>query len=52
MLSRFLQCAVIAGCLSTVAAVSAAADSAPFAAPVPIVYVADFELDVQRTLTP
>ncbi|WP_243658356.1 DUF4410 domain-containing protein [Paraburkholderia sp. BL9I2N2] len=46
MLSRFLQCTVIAGCLSAVAAVSAAADSAPFAAPVPIVYVADFDLDV------
>ena len=44
--SRFLQCTVIAGCLSAVAAVSAAADSAPFAAPVPIVYVADFDLDV------
>jgi hypothetical protein len=43
---RFLQCMLMAGCLGATAAVSAAADSAPFAAPAPIVYVADFELDV------
>ncbi|RKE37340.1 uncharacterized protein DUF4410 [Paraburkholderia sp. BL23I1N1] len=46
MLRRFFQLSVIAGCLSAVPALSAAADSAPFAAPAPIVYVADFDLDV------
>lgn len=46
MLHRFLQCTVMAGCLSAAAAVSAAADSAPFPAPAPVVYVADFDLDV------
>lgn len=46
MLRRLLQFSVVAGCLSAVATVGAAADSAPFAAPVPIVYVSDFELDV------
>ncbi|ACD21340.1 DUF4410 domain-containing protein [Paraburkholderia phytofirmans] len=46
MLHRFLQCTVMAGCLSAAAAVNAAADSAPFAAPAPVVYVADFDLDV------
>jgi hypothetical protein len=30
---RFLQCMLMAGCLSAMAAVGAAADSAPFAAP-------------------
>lgn len=46
MAYRLLQCAVLAACLSTVAAVSVAADSAPFPAPAPIVYVSDFDLDV------
>ncbi|HEX7911007.1 MAG TPA: DUF4410 domain-containing protein [Paraburkholderia sp.] len=45
MVHRFLCCAVVAGCLSMVADVCAAADSAPFAAPAPVVYVSDFELD-------
>lgn len=43
---RFLQNMLMAGCLSAVAAVSAAADSALLAASAPIVYVADFDLDV------
>jgi hypothetical protein len=46
MLHRILQCMVLTGCLSAVATVSVAADSAPFAASVPIVYVANFDLDV------
>ncbi|MFM0639026.1 DUF4410 domain-containing protein [Paraburkholderia metrosideri] len=46
MLRRFLQLTVVAGCLGAASTLSAAADSAPFAAPVPIVYVSDFELDV------
>ncbi|MGQ7933158.1 DUF4410 domain-containing protein [Paraburkholderia sp. D1E] len=46
MLRRFLQLTVVAGCLGAVSTLSAAADSAPFAAPAPIVYVSDFELDV------
>ncbi|TDY20412.1 uncharacterized protein DUF4410 [Paraburkholderia sp. BL6665CI2N2] len=47
MLHRFLQCTVMAGCLSAAAIVNAAAaDSAPFATPAPVVYVADFDLDV------
>ncbi|NPT58004.1 DUF4410 domain-containing protein [Paraburkholderia elongata] len=46
MLRRFLQLTMVAGCLSAVSTLSTAADSAPFAAPAPIVYVSDFELDV------
>ncbi|MFM0247757.1 DUF4410 domain-containing protein [Paraburkholderia sediminicola] len=46
MLRRFLQLTMMAACLGAVSTLSAAADSAPFAAPVPIVYVSDFELDV------
>jgi hypothetical protein len=46
MLRRFLQLTMVAGYLGTVSTLSAAADSAPFAAPAPIVYVSDFELDV------
>ncbi|MFM0047728.1 DUF4410 domain-containing protein [Paraburkholderia sediminicola] len=46
MLRRFLQLTVVAGCLGAASTLSAAADSAPFAAPAPIVYVSDFELDV------
>ncbi len=45
MQHRFLHHAVVTGCLSMVAAVSGAADNAPFAAPAPVVYVSDFELD-------
>ena len=43
---RFLQFTLLAACLSAVAPFGVAADSAPFAAPAPIVYVADFDLDV------
>ncbi|MFM0231132.1 DUF4410 domain-containing protein [Paraburkholderia sediminicola] len=46
MLRRLLQLMMVAGCLSAVSTLIAAADSAPFAAPVPIVYVSDFDLDV------
>jgi hypothetical protein len=46
MLRRLLQLMMVAGCLSAVSTLSAAADSVPFAAPVPIVYVSDFDLDV------
>ncbi|NPT44250.1 DUF4410 domain-containing protein [Paraburkholderia sp. 1N] len=46
MLRRFLQLTMMAACLGAVSTLSAAADSTPFAAPVPIVYVSDFELDV------
>lgn len=46
MKHRFLQWMLLAGCLSTAAAVGVAADSAPVAATAPIVYVADFDLDV------
>jgi hypothetical protein len=47
MLRRFLQFTVVAACLSAALPSSvAAADSAPFAAPAPVVYVADFDLDV------
>ncbi|MFM0080408.1 DUF4410 domain-containing protein [Paraburkholderia sediminicola] len=46
MLRRLLQLMMVAGCLSAVSTLSAAADSAPFAAPAPIVYVSDFDLDV------
>jgi hypothetical protein len=45
MLRRFLQLTTLAGCLGA-STLSAAADSAPFAAPAPIVYVSDFDLDV------
>lgn len=46
MLRQFLQRTVLAGGLSAVAILSAAADSAPFAVPAPVVYVSDFDLDV------
>ncbi|MGF6898953.1 DUF4410 domain-containing protein [Paraburkholderia sp. GAS348] len=46
MLGRFLQLTMVAGCLGAVSTLGAAADSIPFAAPAPIVYVSDFELDV------
>ncbi|MGA9917213.1 DUF4410 domain-containing protein [Paraburkholderia sp.] len=46
MLRRFLQLTMMAACLGAVSTLSAAADGVPFAAPVPIVYVSDFELDV------
>ncbi|ANB77305.1 hypothetical protein AYM40_35055 [Paraburkholderia phytofirmans OLGA172] len=46
MLGRFLQLTMVAGCLGAVSTLGAAADSTPFAAPAPIVYVSDFELDV------
>lgn len=51
MLRRLLQLMMVAGCLSAVSTLSAAADSAPFAAPAPIVYVSDFDLDVAN-MTP
>jgi hypothetical protein len=44
MLRRFFQLTMLAGCLGA-SALSAAADSIPFAAPAPIVYVSDFDLD-------
>lgn len=46
MQHRFLQSTVLATCLSAVVPLSVAADSAPVAAPAPIVYVSDFDLDV------
>ena len=46
MLRRLLQLTMMAACLGAVSTLSAAADGVPFAAPVPIVYVSDFELDV------
>ena len=46
MLRRLLQLTMVAGCLGAISTLSAAADSAPFAAPAPIVYVSDFDLDV------
>jgi hypothetical protein len=46
MLRRLLQFSLMAGCLSHMASAAAEAASAPFAAPPPIVYVSDFELDV------
>lgn len=47
MLRRLLQITItmLVGCLSG-ATIGCAADRAPFAAPVPVVYVADFDLDV------
>jgi hypothetical protein len=46
MRHQLLHYVVVAGCLGMVSSLSAAADSAPFAAPAPVVYVSDFELDV------
>ncbi|WP_176061297.1 DUF4410 domain-containing protein [Paraburkholderia sp. BCC1876] len=46
MLHRLLRYTVVTGCLTTAAMSGVAADNAPFAAPAPIVYVADFDLDV------
>ncbi|HEY2604828.1 DUF4410 domain-containing protein [Paraburkholderia sp. RL18-103-BIB-C] len=46
MLRRFLLFTVLAICLSATAPLGFAADSVPFAAPAPVVYVADFDLDV------
>lgn len=51
MLRRLLQLMMVAGCLSAVSTLSAAADSAAFAVPAPIVYVSDFDLDVAN-MTP
>jgi hypothetical protein len=51
MLRRILQFTMLAACLSAAGFSVAAADSAPFAAPAPVVYVSDFELDVAN-LTP
>lgn len=48
MQRRLLQLMMVAGCLSAASTLSAAADSAPFAAPAPIVYVSDFDLDVAK----
>ncbi|NYH15472.1 DUF4410 domain-containing protein [Paraburkholderia bryophila] len=46
MLHRLLRYTVVMGCLTAAAMSCVAADNAPFAAPAPIVYVADFDLDV------
>ena len=46
MQHRILQCMLMAGCLSTVTAGGFAADSATLSTTAPIVYVADFDLDV------
>lgn len=43
---RFLQSALLAGLLCAMTSAGFAADSTPFSAPAPIVYVADFDLDV------
>jgi len=46
MLHRLLRYTVVTGCLTAAAIPGVAADNAPFAAPAPVVYVADFDLDV------
>ncbi|PQV53832.1 DUF4410 domain-containing protein [Paraburkholderia sp. BL21I4N1] len=46
MLDRLLRYTVVTGYLTTAAISGVAADNAPFAAPAPVVYVADFDLDV------
>jgi hypothetical protein len=46
MLRRFLPFTVLVTWLSAMALPGIAADSAPFTAPAPVVYVADFDLDV------
>ncbi len=46
MLLRRLQPALLAGWLAAIATASLAADSASFPSPAPVVYVADFDLDV------
>lgn len=46
MLHRLLRYTVVTGYLTTAAISAVAADNAPFAAPAPVVYVADFDLDV------
>lgn len=46
MQRRFLLSTMLAACLSVMAPLGVAADNAPFAAPAPVVYVSDFELDV------
>lgn len=43
---RFLSIALVAGSICAMTSVCFAADSVPFAAPAPIVYVTDFDLDV------
>ena len=43
---RLLPFTMLATCLSAIAPPAVAADSAPFAAPAPVVYVSDFDLDV------
>ena len=45
---RFLQIALVAGSLCAMASFGVAADNVPFSAPAPIVYVADFDLDVSN----
>jgi hypothetical protein len=45
MVRQWLQSALAAVWLSAMSAASLAADSAPFPAPAPVVYVADFDLD-------
>jgi hypothetical protein len=45
MVRQWLQPAFAAVCLSTMTTASFAADSSPFPAPPPVVYVADFDLD-------
>lgn len=46
MLLRWLQPALLAASLAAITTASFAADSAPFPSPAPVVYVADFDLDV------
>ena len=46
MLPRWMQPAVVAVWLGTLTVASCAADSVPFPTPPPVVYVADFDLDV------
>lgn len=46
MLLRWMQPAVVAVWLGALTGASCAAESAPFPAPPPVVYVADFDLDV------
>ncbi|CAB3703305.1 DUF4410 domain-containing protein [Paraburkholderia rhynchosiae] len=45
MQHRFLRFGALAACISAAPTLSVAADDAPFAAPAPVVYVSDFELD-------
>ncbi|HEX7931787.1 MAG TPA: DUF4410 domain-containing protein [Paraburkholderia sp.] len=45
MQPRFVRFVVLAACIGASPAPGVAADTAPFAAPAPVVYVSDFELD-------